>query len=179
MRSGRLQAGDPARGVARRSGLGGLAQLEGVGIVLGVIDGDQVAAGPGEAEVQRAGLGSRRSRRHDHDPHPVRPNGQHRRRDRRRVVGFQQQKGPPAGLAGSRSRQPGDQLTDHLGLVVQGGQDGVARPARRIDRSGGAGRPPRLSRIVAIRQTARTTKPIWVPRIIQPSPAPPNDHAAR
>jgi hypothetical protein len=143
-----LKAGDPARGVGGEA-VGGLAELERIRIVLGVINGHQIAAGPVEAVVQRAGLGAGRSRRHDDDPHPAGAVRPHRRRDRRLVVRLQQQEGLQPVQRIVDLRQAGDQLADHLGFVVQGGEDGVSRPAADgpiHDRRRGQGSPAEQDR---------------------------------
>ena len=134
-----LEAGEPPLPVGGEPGRG-FAQLQGVGLVLRVIDRQQIAGGPAEGAVEGAGFGGGAAWRRHHDLQPFGARRRQRGGQGPGIMSLQHQQAlqPVRGIV--EGRQAFDQLTDHLGLVIEGRQYGVARPRlRRRGRTNGPG----------------------------------------
>lgn len=101
---------------------GGLAQLQGIRIVLGVIDGQQLAPGLREGDIQGAGLRPGQAGRSDQDVQPGWEIEVVRRRQGFVVIDFEDQE-PFQAIQGIVDlRQPLDELRQDFHLVEQGDQ---------------------------------------------------------
>jgi len=106
----------------------GLAQLQRVGIVFCIIDGDQVAATARQGVVQGAGLGLGRAGRHDQHLKPVRSGQVQRSLDRRDVIRLKRKKAFETIARIVDAGQPFDQLRQDGRLLIQGRHNRIARP---------------------------------------------------
>ena len=125
-----LQTGQTPALIGGEAG-GGLAELQRIRGVFCVIDGQEVAGGLAEGEIQGAGLGPGCAGRADKDVEPGRTGRGAGGGEGRLVMRFQHQKSlKPVGRVVDL-RQPIDQLADNRGFVMKRCQDGVARPPLR------------------------------------------------
>ena len=135
---GRLEAGDASALVSRKAG-GRLAKLQRIRVVLGVVDGQQIAGGASQPIVERPGLCLGRARRHDENLQPVGTRAGLGSLDCLQVMRFQQDKGLQSIRRVLDPAQSSDELGNNLRLVIQGGHDGVGGQrlcARNLGRRG-------------------------------------------
>ncbi|MNE33049.1 hypothetical protein D3C80_1266930 [compost metagenome] len=103
-------------------------QLQGIRVVLGVIDGQEFALGYGQSVIERTRLGGRGARRNDKDMQPFRPFQRQGSVDGGLIVGFKRQVAVQQVMGVVQPRQALDQVWQDRGFVVKGDNDGIARP---------------------------------------------------
>ena len=128
----RLETDDIGR--ARGKGLGGEAELAGLGNVLGVEHGEQAAAGEGERIVQGLGLGQRQGRRHDDNVELGRQGQGRQGAAGLLIVSLDHELDVELVPGIAERRQAPHQLLQDVGLSMERRQD-------RVDRQLGVGEP--------------------------------------
>ena len=128
----RLETDDIGR--ARGKGLGGEAELAGLGNVLGVEHGEQAAAGKGERIVQGLGLGQRQGRRHDDNVELGRQGQGRQGAAGLLIVSLDHELDVELVPGIAERRQASHQLLQDVGLSMERRQD-------RVDRQLGVGEP--------------------------------------
>ena len=129
-----------------------LAQLAGVGHVLGVVHGDQRSLGQRQSDVEGAGLGSRQAGWDGDRAHPGRLRRGGQRRTGRGVVGFDEDQDLELGCRIVEGAEPADQEGHYARFSVERHQHGVARQV-------GVGHAPWHRVVPAVRQAGGADQP--------------------